>query len=611
MNICYLYSEITHSIHKDPILKSFENSQSIDILTVDYLNDYDVYIIEIEKVNKHISLKLKKLFEMKLHSLIYFTISQHHSIPLFQLAFFLNAKSIITLNQDTQKVIKKIKNDFVIFNKEHNCCLLGQNLINHHSYMLYTDKNLSYASDQLLREFECEDLAELKEKVCSKLNMEELLSEDESIKKIVSSKLHDEITYFIKSITHENENFISLESQLDYDPEPMQQNYISTRIAFVELLKDKLIEKMISDKQISIITININNLKKIGEKLSKVELENFRKDALFEIEVILDKKLILSHYDNDLYVALFENISFNNLQDKAKNFHLQISNFINKQIIKPNLSLYAVDVNTTDLNYILKILDNIANKNLNKEQVSDENIQYINNLQEEMSDKEAIDFLLDSVFVNNSELKLLNLHKGMCINTGATILKKDEDEIYITYEQLQGAMMSRENKTVLQSPIFKKDIVAHVKYINLKEKIAILHKFKILENGMNVRQHGRVNSVKTIPIAISLTGSALKGVIIDISANSIAIKAKNAKSLNNILNQAVGLTFYLPAENDKYTTSKLDEKANVVHIVPMEDQYIKLICIFDYNVNNENRILEYVYSRQRNIIKDMREMIYQ
>jgi hypothetical protein len=226
-----------------------------------------------------------------------------------------------------------------------------------------------------------------------------------------------------------------------------------------------------------------------------------------------------------------------------------------------------------------------------------------------MSDKEIISFLLDSAFVNNTEFKLLNFYKGMCINTVSAILKKTDNEIYVKVEQIQGSVMSIDKKTVLQSTTFTRDIQASVKYIDVREKIAILHNFKILESNANLRKHGRVDFHIRTTVAISLVGSKISGEILDISANSIAIRVKHAKILNNILNKDIGLTFYLPNKISAAGDIKLEETANVIYESCGIDGYLKLVCTLYENSINENIILEYVYERQKNIIKRMREMI--
>ena len=107
MNICHLYYETTVSIQVKGLVDSFENSVSVDINAIQSIEDYSVYIVEVNKVDKLISEKIKELFKNTINPLIYFAVSNNYNLMLFQLAFFLKAKTIITSNQDVGRLIFK------------------------------------------------------------------------------------------------------------------------------------------------------------------------------------------------------------------------------------------------------------------------------------------------------------------------------------------------------------------------------------------------------------------------------------------------------------------------------------------------------------------------
>jgi uncharacterized protein YeeX (DUF496 family) len=347
LNLCHLYTTTTTSAHANYLLEAFDDSISIDIEIVHTFDDYAIYVLEIGKVTKEISLKLKKIFESKINPLIYFLIPKEHSLALFQLAFLLQAKRIITLHQDIYKVINNIRIDFITHVDAYNGSMLGKNLMNNYVYMIFNGNQLAFASRQLLQDFNCNTLLDVEDKVCSKLDLYELLAPDEcSIKKMVIKNLQENETYFVKSVTNSNETLISFEAHKEYESSCGELSYVSNRISFVELLKDKLIEKIIATKAFSLITIHIKNLKNIGKSTDKAELASFLKEFLLEVELILGQKSMLAQYDSDLYIACFENIHFHTIQEKAKNFHLQISKFITKQNFKPILSLHALDTDT-------------------------------------------------------------------------------------------------------------------------------------------------------------------------------------------------------------------------------------------------------------------------
>jgi len=189
------------------------------------------------------------------------------------------------------------------------------------------------------------------------------------------------------------------------------------------------------------------------------------------------------------------------------------------------------------------------------------------------------------------------------------MLKKENDAIYVKVEQIQGSVMGLEKKTIIQSSAFIRDIQATVRYVNVQEKIAILENFKILDLNINLRKHGRVNPERKTAVALSLVGSKIKGEIVDISANSISLKVKQAKALNGTLNKDIGLDFYLPSSLTQSGQFKLDETAAVIYAADIDKGYTKIVCIFNKNTKNEDFLMDYVYSRQRGIIRDMKNML--
>jgi hypothetical protein len=107
---------------------------------------------------------------------------------------------------------------------------------------------------------------------------------------------------------------------------------------------------------------------------------------------------------------------------------------------------------------------------------------------------------------------------------------------------------------------------------------------------------------------ISLTGTRLSAEIIDISVYSISFKIKAATVLKNILNKNIGIIFYIPNHKGSDASIKIEEKAVVIHQSKDKDNYYKIICIFDENRKNEDILIEYVYNRQLDIIKEMKEL---
>jgi hypothetical protein len=125
------------------------------------------------------------------------------------------------------------------------------------------------------------------------------------------------------------------------------------------------------------------------------------------------------------------------------------------------------NVGELDLNDTLNVIDDISTKT----RVVNSNIFYIGNLNNKLGEEENIQYLLESAYSNKMSIKLLNIYKGLVINTSSSIVKITDDTAYVKFESLQGIVMMDEKETVLQSSSFLKDIKGVVKYVNMDKKL--------------------------------------------------------------------------------------------------------------------------------------------
>jgi len=322
------------------------------------LASYGVYIVEVYKVDKDISEKFKKLFEDKIDSLIYFIVPNEYSLTLFQLAFLLKAKTIITANQDVNRLILKLRSDYKLNQEEHLHNMLGQIVLKTESFIFFKNNELTYASQKLFDTLGWKDLSQVEKNICKQLPLHELLSQDTVTQQQLTLHENSNAYFDIRSSTTEKveEKFIFLELLKEHVSSEDELSFVSNRISFIEVVKEKFIEQSISSKKISFMTIQIENLKSLQNDWSKVEVEGFLKDFLFEVDKIVDKKIILAQYDSDFYIVIFEDITLELLKSKADNFQHKISGFLSEQQFNPFIDIYAFDTTTLDLNDILSTL---------------------------------------------------------------------------------------------------------------------------------------------------------------------------------------------------------------------------------------------------------------
>ncbi|NOR57916.1 MAG: PilZ domain-containing protein, partial [Sulfurimonas sp.] len=438
----HLYYKTSTSKQLSDTVDAFESCELIDISNAQSLKYDEVYLVEIDKIEKTLLLHIKKLLASKTESLIYFFISDSHNLMLFQLASMLNVKNIITPKHDTSKIISNIKTELL-----HNKNIQIQNsiansLIKDQCFMLFDSNGLKFASDKLYDEFECTDLEMVKSRICLELDLATLLKQDISQQNSFNFSGSTK-TYNIRSTTssYNGDTFIYIESVLE-DAKRVSSGvtFIKNRIYFIEILKEKLLETSISQNLFSIITIQVENMSNLRLYWSEYEIEMAIRDLLLQVEIEIDSHTLLAQYDNNLYLTLFEGFDFEATKHKATTIQSHISAYTSKQEIKPIIGLYAFDINSLELNTILKTISDIAREDISRKDIEAQKLYRIVDISNELDDARAIDILLQAAFTNKTPIKLLNIYKGLCINTSSTIVKKTDQEVYVTYEQLQGTV---------------------------------------------------------------------------------------------------------------------------------------------------------------------------
>ena len=384
-------------------------------------------------------------------------------------------------------------------------------------------------------------------------------------------------------------------------------SFVQTRINLLQELK-----KSATNKNMCILTIGIENYKKLRENVDKYQATIFLEDALILIDKILFNKSFFAQYESHLYVAIFKDIPFKEVQKIAYDFQLKIVDFISQQKFNPFIELFTFDLNKLDFKDTLTILDKISSNTLAKEDIDNQEIKYIQNKYiVHNDDDEIIYFLLKSIFIKEAELKLVNFYKGLKVSTKAKILKLDNDFIKVKFEYLQGIVMTEVDTTILKSSSFTKDIEADIKYVSLDKKIVILENFNFIDGDIDQREYHRVTPATKTPIRIyqKLLGS-ISGEIIELSVDAISIKTTYTKILSKMNNEDMQLSFILPYDDNLEGFVKVQIRATIFVMVYnyKTEKNCKIVCKITPDTIIQPILMEYIHKRQKEIIWELQNM---
>ena len=329
----HLYYKESSSKQIKEVLDIFGASSHVDFNNLKILKDDYIYIVELNQIEKNILLSIKKLFSDKKHCLIYFFSEDTHSLMLFQLASLLNVKSVVGKKHNITKIILDIKKDISEYQKTQQQLNIARTVIDEQCFMVFKSKQLIFASQKIYNDFKCKTLDDVDLKICTKLDLD-ILNQDDTF--MQSHFLFDveEKLYNIKSITskYNDEKYIYIENTLEVKEDSLSSiDFIKNRIHLIEILKEKVLEKSISESLFGLITMQVENMSNLKKDWSEYEIEMAIADLFLNIAIELGQYTLFAQYDSQLYTTLFEELNFESIKSKATNLNNYILKYTSKQ----------------------------------------------------------------------------------------------------------------------------------------------------------------------------------------------------------------------------------------------------------------------------------------
>lgn len=498
----------------------------------------------------------------------------------------------------------KLDDKLSIFNK----IAIGNTIEHCFPFFIFKDDSLIYANTKAQILYEETNLSVIEERLLSDEDLFKLLQNDKETQLSLTfeNDANEKIDYlcFIKSFPPKNEKILSM---IPYKlEERVNTSVMLNRFDFIETLKDKLAEQSIGDKRTSFILINISNLDKLNQLFKSTVLHESFKKFLNKIFHLKEENQEVVQWSPNLYIIVCENLSFERVCEQTRYVQQELINVTVEEKITPIIISSALMANHSDLNETLGYIEKISIKKMLPEDIEKVNFYQIDYLENILDEQEQISYLMRNCVNNKIPIKLLNIYKGLCINTNSHILKINEDTYHLYCENLQGYAMQLEGDTVLQAPNFSKDIKAEVSFVDIKKSLVILKNLTFTQHSANNRQHTRVQTSIRTPILIKYGNKAsAQGEICDISVNSVAIRV--SKSIKeDIKNQTIKLNFSLPNEEGENGYIVMDIEAKVT-FVAQHDEYTKVVVMLGaLHKPYDDYLLHYMYTRQKELILEIR-----
>ena len=478
-------------------------------------------------------------------------------------------------------------------------------------FLVFQGETLTYANAKAKMLYETNDLAALQVKLNRDEELCEALKADEDAQGsiVIETASADKEVYLcvIKSFPQSREKIVTL---INYDPESETKNCSSilNRFDFVDKLKDRLAQQSVTKAPISLVFINISNLDKLSKTFTSTTLYDAFKNLMLKLFQLKEENQDVIQWSPNLYILMGEERSFEHACEQTKHLQQELIRATINEKITPIILTSAFHVESDDLNIVIDYIEKINTKTLlphDIEKIKYFELEYLDNVIEE---QEQIAYLMHNCVNNKIPIKLLNIYKGLCINTTSFIQKMAEDSYQMSCENLQGYAMQIEKETVLQAPNFPKDIKAEVSLVDIKRSFVVIRNLSFMPSSANSRQHTRVQTSIRTPVLIKYAQrSSAQGDILDISVTSIAMKVGKSFREEEMLNQKVRLNFSLPNEEGENGYVIMDIEAKVTYISQKDDATKIVVFLENLPKPYDDYLLRYMYNRQKELIFEIKK----
>lgn len=386
--------------------------------------------------------------------------------------------------------------------------------------------------------------------------------------------------------------------------------FLSTinRFKFIETLKDRLAQNSIDKIPMSIVCINISNYQKLLESSGSIIIHDFIKKFIEKLCFYKDSCQDLSQWNPHFFLFLIEGENFENTKQQLDSTHQKLIYSEIDDMVSPIITSSALRIENLDINDIIDSIEEIGSYDFKANDFNSCDYFEINHFNDYMQEDEQIYHYFQSCIANQTPLKLLNIYKGLCINTASKMLKIRENSYFLHCENLQAYSMKFDSKTIIQSPDLPKDVEADIKYINIEKQYAIIENLKYLEFSANNRQHTRVQPNIRMPLTFKYGKYSYQGEVLDISTQAIAIKFNHSLS-DEISSKEVELQFKIPDDSMNDGFAFIDVSGKVVNVSAVDITKSKVVVMINLEAPYDSYMLKYMYDRQKELIFELKRAI--
>lgn len=199
----------------------------------------------------------------------------------------------------------------------------------------------------------------------------------------------------------------------------------------------------------------------------------------------------------------------------------------------------------------------------------------------------------------SNDLRLLNYFHEVPVSYPGTVDNVEDDMVDISVHQNQAVVMHLQKMTFLKSRHFPHDVVAKVFRSDINKSLAILTSFAYAQVRAERRQFVRVKLDGKMPVSFASPTLRFNGTVDDISIGGMSVCAEPMSGVETQIQGTLSLVL---------DSARTDIPATLLKVMS-EDGVTKYIFELDADTKIENRISQYIFQRQLQIIREIKDSL--
>jgi hypothetical protein len=224
-----------------------------------------------------------------------------------------------------------------------------------------------------------------------------------------------------------------------------------------------------------------------------------------------------------------------------------------------------------------------------------------------MTELEEIMGFLGQVAASGTELRLVNVYKGVPISFPAKILEVGRSSIRVKTEKYQLVCLYKERVTILSSSLLPRGISARVIMLDVGKLEVMLAKFSVANYGAGARNQVRVEPENPIEgiIRAEITPLSISGELADISQDGLGVFISQNDFFPEIHRKGVGVRIYARLPVVSHISGKKIDLAPLprFEVAANFDGY----SVIQYDTKPEQR--EYPVAESGDLVSQMQEVV--